>query len=201
MTAGIASLLKLTIVIYHAETVAPPELLRADATASAILRQAGISTAWRSATSQDLTLAPDQIAVHLLSVHPSTLAMRTSGYAVLTAEQSYAGISCPAVHAAAVSLDSDEAIVLGAVIAHELGHILLGSRDHATSGVMVTRLREREIQAAASGELQFLRSQAHRMRAEVARRIAAGKNVIEDLHDPHARTLRSPGGRYTFRPE
>ena len=201
MTAGIASLLKLTIVIYHAETVAPPELLRAEATASAILRQAGISTAWRPATSLDLALAPDEIAVHLLSVHPSTLATRTNGYAVLTAEQSYAGISYPAVQAAAASLDSDEAIVLGAVIAHELGHILLGSRDHATSGVMVTRLHEREIQAAARGELQFLRSQAHRMQIEAAHRVAATKNVIEDLHEPDARISRPSGCRYTFRPE
>jgi hypothetical protein len=129
------------------------------------------------------------------------LTRQTNGYTMLAIDQSYAGISCPAVHDAAVSLESDAAIVLGAVMAHELGHILLGSRDHATSGVMVTRLGAHEIREAASGELQFLRSQAHRMRAEAARRVAAGKNVIEDLHDPHTRTLRSPGGRYTFRPE
>jgi hypothetical protein len=198
MPCGFATLLKLTIVIYHADAVAPPELLRAEAVASAILRQAGIVTAWRPAVAGDLVPAPDEIAVHLLTAHPTTLSGKTNGYAVLAGDHSYAGISCPAVRESAKSLESDQSTVLGAVIAHELGHILLGTRDHATSGVMVTRLGAREIQAAAHGELQFLRTQARRMQMEAARRSAAARNVIESLHDAQVRTFRPFGCRYTF---
>jgi hypothetical protein len=85
-------------------------------------------------------------------------------------DASYAGVSCPAVRASAASLETEEPTVLGAVIAHELGHILLRTRGHATSGVMVVRLGAREIQEAQRGELQFLRSEAHRIRAETLRR-------------------------------
>jgi hypothetical protein len=198
MPCGFATLLKLTIVIYHADAVAPPELLRAEAVASAILRQAGIVTAWRPAVAADLSPAPDEIAVHLLTAHPTTLSGKTNGYAVLAGDRSYAGISCPAVRKSALTLETDQSTVLGAVIAHELGHILLGTRDHATSGVMVTRLGAREIQAAAHGELQFLRTQARRMQIEAARRSAAARNVIESLHDAQVRTLRPSGCRYTF---
>jgi hypothetical protein len=182
---------KLAIVIYHATAVPPAELLRAETVAGAILRQAGIETIWRTAGAADLSPAPSEIPVHLLSVHPSNLDRETSGYAILMGDGSYAGVSWPAVHAAAATLESDDAILLGAVIAHEIGHILLRTRDHSTSGVMVIRFGPREMREAARGELQFLRSQAQRIRAEAARRRAASKNVIEELHDAQAFSHRA----------
>jgi hypothetical protein len=192
---------KLSIVIYNVEAVPPAELERAQAIAGRILRQAGIETAWRLAGSRDLSPAPYEIPVHLLSVHPPSLTPETSGYAILMGDSSYAGISYPAVRASAVAMESDQSVLLGAVIAHELGHVLLGGRDHSTSGVMVARLGRREMEAAARGELQFLRSQAHRIRTEAARRSAASKNVIEELHDPHAYDARFPDRRHPSRAE
>ena len=181
--------------IYHAAAVPPAELQRAETVAGAILRQAGIQTTWRTAGAADLYPAPSEIPVHLLSVHPPNLDRETSGYAILMGDGSYAGVSCPAVHASAATLESDDAILLGAVMAHEIGHILLRTRDHSTSGVMVTRFGPREVREAARGELQFLRSQAQRIRTEASRRRAASKNVIEELHDaqafPHRANVRS----------
>jgi hypothetical protein len=182
---------RLTIVVYHADALPPAQLIRAETVAGTILRQAGVETTWRIAGAGDLFPAPNEIPVHLLSLHPSNLDRETSGYAILMGDGSYAGVSCPAVQASAASLESDDAILLGAVMAHEIGHILLRTRDHATSGVMVTRFGRREMREAARGELQFLRSQAHRVRAEAARRSAASKNVIEELHDAQARTPRA----------
>jgi Zn-dependent protease with chaperone function len=173
MHSGIVCLLKITIVIYHADAVPPAELQRAETLATAIFRQAGIETAWRTATRDDLAPRPPEIPLHLLPVHPITLTHETSGYAVLMGNASYAGVSCPAVRASAASLEAEPSTVMGAVIAHELGHILLGTRDHATSGVMVTHLGAREIHEAQRGELQFLRSEARRIRAEVLRRAPA----------------------------
>jgi hypothetical protein len=192
---------KLSIVIYHAEAVPAAELLRAEIVAHSILRQAGIETRWRPATAGDVAPGPDEIAVHLLSVHPSNLAPEISGYALLMSDGSYAGISCPAVRASAATLESDSATLLGAVMAHELGHILLRTRDHSTSGVMVRHLGSRQIHDAARGELQFLRSEARRMRAEAARRGAASKNVIEELHDAHVRNIGPAGHRHAIRTE
>src|SRR4051812_32575655 len=106
MPCGFASILKLTIVIYHADAVAPTDLHRAETIASDILRQAGIMTTWRPATASDLTPAPDEIPVHLLSIRPATLNTDTTGYAVLAGDHSYAGISFPAVRASAGSLRS-----------------------------------------------------------------------------------------------
>ena len=161
---------KLSILIYRAETVAPADLHRAEALAAAILRRAGIETSWRAATPDDLAPRPDEIPVHLLSAKPSNWSRDANGYAILLGDASYAGIFCPAVRASAAALDAPEPTVLAGVIAHELGHILLRSRDHTTNGVMVAHLGWQEIQSAQRGELQFLRAQAHRMRAEALRR-------------------------------
>jgi hypothetical protein len=173
MYIGIAQLLKLTIVIYHADAVPSAKLLRAEAIAGAIFQQAGIETVWRTATPQDLNPRLNEIALHLLPTHPASLTHETSGYAILMGDASYAGVSWTAVRATAAALEADESVVLGAVMAHELGHILLRTRSHATNGIMVTRLAAREIQAAGRGELQFLRSEANRIRAEAQRRISA----------------------------
>jgi hypothetical protein len=181
---------KIAIVIYHADAVPAAELGRAEAVAGAILRQAGIEVVWRPAIAGDIAPQPYEIPVHLLALHPSNLARETSGYAMLMGNNSYAGISWPAVQTSAAALEADEATLMGAVMAHELGHILLKSRDHATNGVMIQKIGRAELRAAARGELQFLRSQAQRIRAEAARRRAASKNVIEDLHDAQARSSR-----------
>jgi len=173
MYINIASILKLTIIIYHADAVPPAKLLRAEAVAGAIFQQAGIETTWRTATPKDLSPRPNEIPLHLLPMHPENLAHETSGYAILMGDASYAGVSWFAVRASAAAMEADESVVLGAVMAHELGHILLRTRSHATNGVMVTRLAIHEIQAAGRGELQFLRSEANRIRAEAQRRASA----------------------------
>ena len=160
----------ITIVVHQPETVPATELARAETIAGGILRRAGIRAVWRNAGPGDLTAAPDEIPLHMLPIHPRTLAAEANGYAILMGAHSYAGVSYPAVLRAARSLGSDQSVVLAAVMAHELGHILLGTSTHATNGVMVMRFGPHEIQAAARGELQFLRVEAQRMCAEIVRR-------------------------------
>jgi hypothetical protein len=176
---------KLSILVFHADAVPAAELHRAELVASAILRQAGVETRWRTAGAGDISPGPDELPVHLLPVHPTTLNLETTGYAILMGDSSYVGVPCPAVRVSAASMEIDDATLLGAVMAHELGHILLNTRDHSTNGIMVRRLRRREMAAAVRGELQFLRSEARRIRAEAVRRSAASKNVIEEQHDAH----------------
>jgi len=55
-------------------------------------------------------------------------------------------------------------------MAHELGHVLLGTRDHSANGVMVMRLGQREIAAARRGELLFVGLKRAAFAPKVARR-------------------------------
>jgi hypothetical protein len=63
-----------------------------------------------------------------------------------------------------------EAVLLGHAIAHELGHLLLGTSSHTRAGLMAGRWHATALDHAASGWLQFSPSEAARMRAEATRR-------------------------------
>jgi len=76
------------------------------------------------------------------------------------------------VEAAAKSLDVEAPYILGATLAHEIGHLLLGARSHFPSGVMCPHFGRAQLRMAARGELLFTSEQAGRIRAEVVRRMA-----------------------------
>ena len=85
----------------------------------------------------------------------------------------YAGVFFPMVQDAARNLDADEALLLGATMAHEIGHLLLGSKAHARSGVMCPHFGHEHVRLAARGELRFTADQAGSMKVEVRRRLRA----------------------------
>ena len=57
-----------------------------------------------------------------------------------------------------------EGDLLGCVIAHELGHLLLGKSSHSEEGLMRARWEARELREAAKGNLLFSKSETERMR-------------------------------------
>ena len=89
-----------------------------------------------------------------------------SGYAVLPA------------HLAAVYYDylprlpggesnkNDTALVLGCVIAHELGHLLLGAHGHSIRGIMQAHWGMEQTQLALMSQLSFLPEEARLMHAD-----------------------------------
>ena len=64
-----------------------------------------------------------------------------------------------------------EALVLGLVIAHEIGHLLLPYNSHSRSGIMRARWDRQDLRRAAFGDLVFTAQQAKSIRIEVARRL------------------------------
>lgn len=61
----------------------------------------------------------------------------------------------------------DLAAILGSVMAHEIGHLLLGSNAHAISGIMQAHWERDELRRIGMGSLFFLPGQGKRMRARV----------------------------------
>jgi hypothetical protein len=55
-------------------------------------------------------------------------------------------------------------IILGCVIAHELGHLLLGSNTHSSSGIMQPRWERRQVQHMMMGALLFTSEQSKLIR-------------------------------------
>jgi hypothetical protein len=60
-------------------------------------------------------------------------------------------------------------IVLGHAMAHEIGHVLLGSSEHASSGLMQARWTPATLRLASAGLLAFRREEAERIGAGLQR--------------------------------
>jgi len=64
-------------------------------------------------------------------------------------------------------------IIMGCAIAHEIGHLLMGSNGHSDTGIMQGRWRLKQIQEAMRGQLIFTVEQSKLLREEVKRRTLA----------------------------
>jgi len=62
-------------------------------------------------------------------------------------------------------------IILGCVIAHELGHLLLGSNGHSGTGIMRPRWEPSQVQQLRMGTLLFTTEQSKQMRVEARARM------------------------------
>ena len=68
-----------------------------------------------------------------------------------------------------------EAVALGTVTAHELGHLLLGTGRHTAIGIMKHDWRQKQIVLAAQGLLRFDPGERVRILRNMGRRILASK--------------------------
>ena len=69
-------------------------------------------------------------------------------------------------------------IILGCVMAHELGHLLLGSNGHSDTGIMQPRWEPKQVRQLMMGTLQFTPEQSKRMGTEVQARTEKQRNNL-----------------------
>jgi hypothetical protein len=149
----------------------------AEGVAGGIFRKAGVEISWVDCATPEACRGepgPAEFWLHLLDKRPVTLSGDGMGFALLTHaphnEGSYAAVSWQAIDRLVDSMEVDAVPVLGAAMAHELGHLLLGSQAHSRDGVMAAHLRTLQLAQAARGELRFSEVQAEAIRAEIRRR-------------------------------
>ena len=77
------------------------------------------------------------------------------------------------VESLAVELGCARAVILGYAMAHEIGHLLLGTSSHSPRGIMRGQWTEKELLSASAGRFGFFPQQGAKMRAEVESRAKA----------------------------
>jgi hypothetical protein len=82
----------------------------------------------------------------------------------------FASVSYDRIELEVHNTDASTAQILGYAIAHELGHMLLRTSHHSSTGIMVAKWRLMDLQRAAQGLLGFTPKQADYMRAELTDR-------------------------------
>ncbi len=73
-------------------------------------------------------------------------------------------------------------IILGCVIAHEVGHLLLGSNSHSGSGIMQGHWERGQIRKAMTGNLPFTPEQVKPIQASTFARVGriSGTQVTDE---------------------
>ena len=66
---------------------------------------------------------------------------------------------------------SEAGVILGCVLAHELGHLLLGNGSHSSTGIMQPQWSHEQIRQAMMGGLLFTPEQAKKIREQVQPRM------------------------------
>lgn len=137
----------------------PPKTVRhAESVAAFILARAGVTVRWSGQGSYQVQITNSPLR---------NLSADAAGFAVLTpGDSGYAAISYPAVEEMANSLEADPGDLLGAALAHEVGHLLLGP-THTATGVMRAHFGPRDIEMVGRGELLFSPDQAARLREKL----------------------------------
>ena len=139
---------------------------------------AGINIAWQ----QSVVEAPEDQGLDMSSAAPQSpderhylvvrIAQRTPanvfpgalGFALPFAHRgAHVSIFYDRVEALARSMSSASYIILGYAIAHEIGHVLLGSAEHSSTGLMQAQWNQATWRLASAGLLGVTPKQAERM--------------------------------------
>jgi hypothetical protein len=173
--------LQLTVRVYNSANVPPFDLFEAEHRAARVFRQAKIKTVWEHVP----TLGEVQDHVQSEEWNPAELHLRLwtrAGVGLSTYGEDILGF-CVSMEMSTAIIISDEirkraAIkgttpgdLLGLVMAHEMGHLLLRSKTHSVEGIMQAQLAT-DLRDRTRTLLVFTRQQASSIRGEVERRMS-----------------------------
>lgn len=162
--------LAITVLVFNFRHVQSTTLAKAEDESGRILAGAGVHVTWRDCPTGNEPCQKGQGRVFFLAIKAGPVQNEfldtVSGYALLPD------------HLAVVHYDylpripgnkrgsNETAMILGCVITHELGHLLLGEREHSIAGIMQAHWGVAQIQSALESQLSFLPEEAVLMRAD-----------------------------------
>jgi len=179
--------LKLPVRTYNYADVPSHILLNAEQHAAEIFRRADIDLAWIDCPVSRSEIEKFPVCTQLtgdaraltLKILPESMA---AGYALpitnlgVTIQHHASFVFYQRVQLLSNDKGLSEPVVLGHIIAHELGHLLLGVGSHSLKGIMMEDLRSRYFRQAERGTLlTFSTEQAQRMQARLQEQMVAKK--------------------------
>jgi hypothetical protein len=168
---------QIIILVFDQNGLAVPVLIEAERQATAIFRRAGINVDWRNCS---LVSGQSDSACHQIQ-GPTQFVMTIVNRSVQPANDIF-GVAFLGEHGTGKYVDvffdnitklrheggSGQASLLGAVAAHEIGHLLLGSHSHSQWGLMSPHWEVEDLRRLGMGTLMFTPEQALLMRTRIA---------------------------------
>jgi len=170
----------IAVLVYNYAGLEAGYLAVARQTASRILASASVHVQWmdwpRSSAENDLSPAcrtdghQVEFALRIRPGPPRLSGAFGLSYLDRSGNGAYADVYAEGAVRLAQADDDLRGVMLGHLMAHELGHLLLGSPAHSGTGIMQASWNVRALQQARQGGLSFLNVQAGKIAARLRTR-------------------------------
>ena len=165
--------------LYDYAGVSAPTLSEAKSFASDVLSRAGVNVIWSDCPTTDCArpASPRVLQVRILDRHMAKKVVASKsclGYALLSGEfSSFASVFFHKALELEKNSNAVRAQILGAMLAHEIGHLLLGKDSHSRQGIMRGVWAETDLRTIARGQIRFSELEERRLTANAQARIRA----------------------------
>jgi hypothetical protein len=189
---------------YNRVGVESHELATALETARAILAGAAIDVVWRECGQCEEVPGPRELIVRIMAA-PAQAEPESLGYSLVDVQQrngTLATIFANRVESMATAAAFDPGVLLGRTIAHELGHLLMGTTEHSTRGLMRAHWDVFELERDLPQDWVLSRGEGTRMRRGLVARarrprvpatvVAADGELGQGPLEPHAAVQQMP---------
>jgi len=170
----------ITVQVYNWAHVAPMTLTAAEAEGTRIFREAGVGVLWLNcplspseAKKSPICAEPcpwGRLVVRIVYDVPAGFGTTSLGVA-LSDTGIYASVFYQRVDEFAKEGIATHSQILGHAIAHEIGHLLLDLRGHATFGIMRGQWSAQDLRSASMGALLFSSRESALIRDAATRRM------------------------------
>jgi len=176
---------QITIGVFDYAQAGSGILPKAERVTDGLLRNAGVYILWLACSADESSprnagcpnlAGPMKITLHIVPNSKKERLSKNSDAFGLAVEGGAGEFACDAwvfydqIRVAAASTGLSLPQILGSVVAHELGHLLLGANSHSKRGLMRARWSREELLEADFGELSFSNSERERIRSSVVAR-------------------------------
>ena len=170
MLARTVLVLSLAVRVYDNTGVPPGDRASALAAAHAILKDAGIVVTWRE---DDNAPAPTEVIVRIVTA-PAEALPGALGFSLIDVDRragTLATVYADRVTKLAALSGADPGRLLGRAMAHEIGHLLLGTTRHADRGLMRGVWTSVELHRDQAWDWSLSREDVARMRRGLVARL------------------------------
>jgi len=178
--------------LYNHFGVPDESIARAQMAAASILRRAGIDSAWRHCATPthasrflsdpcEQGVAVGDLMVRIVATPSEIPDEGTLGFAMVDARAGSGVLStvlADRIDSMARRTKSDGATLLGRAIAHELGHLLLGSISHSQHGLMRAHWTDGEVRLNWQIDWMFSNREAATMRSNLVAHARNGTHTV-----------------------
>lgn len=174
-----------TVLVFNFRQVPGPILANAENEAGRIFEHAGIHVTWRDCPTGDESCPKGAGPVFFLALMSGPVQNKflgtVSGKAVATDRLAAVYYDYLPRITGGIAGTSDAATILGCVIAHELGHLLLGAHGHSITGIMKGQWDFEQTRRALMSRLCFLPEEAELMQGLLREGKQPGEAVLSAL--------------------